>query len=416
MTLLKENIISRKQNIILFLLFMYDAFSYLPESANFAVLKVLYYCVICYYFVQLRFLQRETNVKGGAKSLILIGWLVFLFFYLIRILYDLFIKKVPQEITTNNYTIPILFICATFIPLLGFRRFNFSIIDYISLAKALLLCYGFLIALSFYYFYTGQAFDYILADGRMQGNASMDTISFGHFGLSLTIISFFVIWNEWSRRNLWVLIALCCMILGFATVLSAGSRGAFVAMLICVMFLLWINKKRVLAISAIPLILVGFYFLFPIINVSFESIENSALQRFYDSLFTDMDPTTLTSKRDLLYEEGINLALEHPIFGYSFLLDGSYVHNFFLEALLSVGFFGGFLFTILSVSCVFFSLKLAQSDCKYWLITILYIQYSVFSLFSRSMSILPIYWTLTFLIVYSYVDNKYKNKCDKDII
>ena len=375
--------------MILLLFVSFEAFSYIDAGA---VEKTAYYLLLIAMLLTISFLRAPNTHSVQRLSLSWIGMLAFFFVtvYLIRVLYDLYIANVPFLMVTHKATIPFLFFCAAIVPLFLLPQMDFQNVNWSLLNKC---CYGIFVCMGLYSLYlnlTGQLMDSIFSDGRMVGNASMDTIGFGHLGVTIVIASVAVMHE---RSWLWKIAGALTIIMGLGIMFGAGSRGPMVALVICVLVFLYAKGYKKSAIFAIPVILLLFYLLFPVINSFFTDQGNFAIERIYNSIFRadEMeDPTTL---RDALYAEMSDSFLSHPLLGNSFLLkDGQYVHNFIFESFLATGIFGGLVFTLLVGCTLVYAIRLIHLDSQFIFVALLFVQYLSYGLFSRSLAILPVFW------------------------
>ena len=174
--------------MILLLFVSFEAFSYIDAGA---VEKTAYYLLLIAMLLTISFLRAPNTHSVQRLSLSWIGMLAFFFVtvYLIRVLYDLYIANVPFLMVTHKATIPFLFFCAAIVPLFLLPQMDFQNVNWSLLNKC---CYGIFVCMGLYSLYlnlTGQLMDSIFSDGRMVGNASMDTIGFGHLGVTIVIAS-----------------------------------------------------------------------------------------------------------------------------------------------------------------------------------------------------------------------------------
>lgn len=389
MTLNKTHIVSLLQMIVLLLFVSYEAFSYIDAGA---VEKTAYYLLIIILLGTISFLRAPDMHSLQRLNLSWIGLLAFFFVtvYLVRVLYDLYIANVPFLMTTHKGTIPFLFFCAAVVPLVLMPQMDFHAINWSVFNKC---CYVIFVGMGLYSLYlnlTGQLMDSIFADGRMVGNASMDTIGFGHLGVTIVIASMAVMQE---RSWLWKIAGAVTIIMGVGIMFGAGSRGPMVAIVVCVLVYLYAKGYKMSAIFAIPIILLLFYLLYPVINNFFTDQGNFAIERIYNSIFRADEMEDVTSLRDALYAEMTDSFLSHPILGDSFLLkDGQYVHNFVFEAFLATGVLGGTVFLLLMACTLVYAVRLIQINPIFIFAALLFVQHMSYGMFSRSLAILPVFW------------------------
>lgn len=397
----REHIIAALQWFILLALFAYDGFTYLPEESNFALIKSAYYAVIFVAFMMVAALQTH-HAKFAVPRLGAITYVVqiFVWLYLVRLFYDFMITGVEQEIVTNPFAAVFLYMNAAIVPFYGLYFFRWELIDLRKLNTALLLIFLTMGIVSMYYIYTGKALEYIGATGRFQGNASMDTIAFGHLGTTISILALALFYQKDIR--LWhKLLSAGAILAGLFISLAAGSRGAIVALLVCFVAYLYMNGHKLKVLIGLPVLAVLVMALLPYLNDVLLSFDNHALERLYTSIY---DPNSMdagvTSGRDVLYQQAWHNFTDSPFLGSSLFVRGEYVHNSIFESFLGLGIFGGCLFVGIIGYAFTTALRVAELDKRYLCVSLLFIQYLTYSLFSRTLSMLPLFWLTLFLVIH----------------
>ena len=397
----RERIIERLQWLILLLLFAYDGFTYLPEESNFALIKSAYYVLIFIAFLfiitlQMRLGKVEFRRIGNLSFLIQL----FVWLYFLRVYYDFMITGVRQEIVTNPFAAVFLYANAAIVPFYGFAFFRWEGMDLRKLNTALLFIFLAMGMVSLSYILTGKALEYIGPDGRFMGNESMDTIAFGHLGATITILALSLFYQHDIR--IWhKLVSALAIVVGLFVSIAAGSRGALVALIVCFIAYLYMNGHKMKILIGLPVLAGLFILLLPILNDILISFDNQALDRLYNSIY---DPNSMeagvTSGRDVLYQHAFENIWENPFVGSSLFIKGEYVHNSVLEAFLGTGIFGWALFLFIIISVLISAFRMAEKDKRYLFVSLLFIQYLTYSLFSRTLSMLPLFWLSMYLVIY----------------
>lgn len=403
----RERIIGYLQWFILLALFSYDGFTYLPEESNFALLKSLYYVVIFGAFVFIMALQmRHGRLPHSSLEPVSYAIQIYIWLYLVRIFYDFMVTGVDQAIVTNPFAAVFLYANAAIVPFYGFLFFRWDLINLRKLNTGILLIFLTMGMVSMYYIFTGKAFEYIGSDGRFMGNASMDTIAFGHLGTSLAVLGLSLFYQ--SDIRLWhKLLSIGAIVSGLFISVAAGSRGALVALIICFIAYLYMNGHKMKILIGLPVLAVLFMALLPVLNDILTSFGNQALDRLYATIY---DPNSMksgvTSGRDVLFEKAWHNFTDSPVFGSSLFVDGEYVHNSVFESFLGFGICGGLLYLFMVGYVIVSAFKLAEKDKRYMFVSLLFIQYFVYSLFSRTLSMLPLFWLTMFLVIIYYSREK----------
>ena len=397
----KERIINLLQWFILLAMFAYDGFTYLPEESNFALLKSVYYVFIFTAFVLIACLQmREAKLPVHPTNLISYGIQIFVWLYFVRLFYDFMIAGVEQEIVTNPFAAVFLYVNAAIVPFYGFQFFRWDLINLRKLNAVALLIFLTMGTISMSYILSGKALEYIGADGRFMGNASMDTIGFGHLGTTITLLAISLFYQK-GINILHKLLSLWAIVTGLFISVAAGSRGALVALIICFIAYLYMNGHKIKILIGLPILAVLFIGLLPWLNDILISFDNQALERLYASIY---DPNSLeagvTSGRDILYAKAWNTFSNNLLLGSSLFVDGEYVHNSIMESFLGLGLIGGFLFVGI-IGYIFISaIRMGETDRRYLFVSLLLIQYLSYSFFSRTLSMLPLFWLSMYLVFF----------------
>lgn len=397
----RERIISHLQWLILLALFAYDGFTYLPEESNFGLLKSIYYVLIFIAFLFVVALQIQQS-KIPIRHLGAISYAIqaFIWLYFVRVFYDFMISGITQEVVTNPFAAVFLYANAAIVPFYGLLFFRWELIDLRRLNTAILLIFLTMGLVSMSYIMSGKAMEYIGSDGRFMGNASMDTIAFGHLGTTITILALSLFYQQNIR--LWhKILSIFAILSGLFISIAAGSRGAIVALIVCFVAYLYMNGHKMKILIGLPVLAILFIALLPVINDILTSYGNQALDRLYASIY---DPNSMeagvTSGRDVLYKQAIENILDSPIIGSSLFIKGEYVHNCILESFLGLGIIGGLLFIVILIHVIITAFRLAERDKRYLFASLLFVQYLSYSLFSRTLSMLPLFWLSIYMVLY----------------
>jgi oligosaccharide repeat unit polymerase len=172
------------------------------------------------------------------------------------------------------------------------------------------------------YILSGKALEYIGADGRFMGNASMDTIGFGHLGTTITLLAISLFYQK-GINILHKLLSLWAIVTGLFISVAAGSRGALVALIICFIAYLYINGHKMKVLIGLPILAVLLLALLPILNdFLLNTMDNHALERLYNSIYApeNMD-NDVTSGRDILYDKAWHNFINSPLIGSTFFIE-----------------------------------------------------------------------------------------------
>ena len=227
---------------------------------------------------------------------------------------------------------------------------------------------------------------------RLSGNSILNPISLGHHALTCLILGSFILlnYNISGGKKLLLKIALpisvICLIL-------VASRGPLVAMFTLLAIYLLINKSGIMKNVLILFLSIGFLLLALAISES-----------FFDAMLNRM--TVNLDEQDgearvFLWRLAIDEFIQSPIIGSHTTTEIGYVHNMFLEILMSTGLVGflWFLFICLSSWKRLYSyIKENDERLIFGLIAIQYLIASFFSGTVYSNDLVWIYLSIFLLI------------------
>ena len=329
-------------------------------------------------------LSRTPHVSAFVLALI-----TFLTFYLLRILFDTLIIDRTLSKPDNVYWI--WAIGASFVPMLAAMTIRQDNVRAIFPWVLTILVYCSLIAAMF----GTTSFS---ADGGVTSAnigrislSSLNPISLGHLGVSTIIVCLFQIINIRTSLSLISLVAIIGVILGAYLMIIAGSRGPVLAgfcVILYIFLLKGIIRGYMVIVVAVPVLYLGIQFAVFIQ----ETTDIYAVSRFASS-GAENDQSVLG--RLSAYSDAIRQTKDSPVFGSSLEVfsTGYYPHNVILESFMSVGIFGGMLFSFL-LSYVLWRGRLIFNNipsCSW--VLFLYIQFLTASMFSGAI------WNSTYLWV-----------------
>jgi hypothetical protein len=186
-------------------------------------------------------------------------------------------------------------------------------------------------------YFTNQSFQEETTK-RLLANIAINSIDTGHLGLTVLILSAYLLFNK--HLVLFKKAGVCIIgIIGFLVMMRAGSRGPVLAMIgVVAVWILGVSKKKVLNIS---LLLILSFFVYYFIDYIFQFMEYIS-----PVLSVRLDPNQeQLYGRDNLFTTAFNYFLENPVLGKNFAiyLNGSmgYPHNAVLDSFMQLGIIGG---------------------------------------------------------------------------
>jgi O-antigen ligase len=331
--------------------------------------------------------------------------MVFLFFWgilIVRMFYDIYFAIDFKLTETSQLWLYVFGICLSAV---------FSIIvsyKYINLEKSFYWIFCITTLILVLSLFSNQALLFG-SDERQDANLAFNTIQFGHFGTSATILGIFTLLRV-NLTKFKKLIVVIIITLGLFCMLRAGSRGPVVALIFVLFFLLFSRGKNLFKgiISLSTAILLTVVLIEQILtfmrNIS-PVMEDRLRLAIYEGD---------TSNRDPLYELAFKYFLESPIIGKQFAFfdsDGSflYSHNFIMDTLMGLGIVG----FVAILYILFLTLKnsyylIHKNDPHYW-ISLLLLHQIIYNMMSSAFYYNQLISVL-FVILFLYYDTIKRNE------
>lgn len=322
-------------------------------------LVVLLLCIYVILFSK-HTLQWNNNIK-----LFFFFWLI----YLIRIFYDIYIR--PDAVATHDYnTNTMLFIGGIIFPVMIAIYRGFS---YINFRKAFIACFIISTCTLLLSLYNNEILLAKELAQRVDGNVALNTISFGHLGVTNILLAFLLFNHNkiFSIKNIAVFFI---VLLSFFCMLRTGSRGPFVTLCLLIILCVFARiKNKTISIIIVGIIILTFYL--------FQDIVIQILGDISPILRARLESGD-SSGRENLYSHALSLFYSSPLWGSSYVVDGFYSHNMLLDALIGMGIWGGATLSVIYFKCLRrFTNSLRNKDEYRW-IHLLLIQAIIGGMFS----------------------------------
>lgn len=395
------NLVDTRRNngyLIISLLFLVDFVTFLNVGLSVALLKVSIYAITV-----LLILKNFKNYQNSVlrKDVFWTLSTIYMILMFIRLSVDFFIPGKGFFLYKDPSTILFFYIMTMILPLwlLLNKQIKINLVGFcVVTGLVLFVC----LLSSLQQVMQGSM---VAATTGGQYSGGLDIISYGHYGLSLVFIAIYV-WLFTDTKLLKIL-AITFSFVGLSGIVLSGSRSPIIAFLICgaIFYIAKTHKWKWIVVGAIVL-----YLLLNAIESQIYSFNNflidngiTSFNRVVETFWGGENIVDNTSGRNTIYSEGWLLFFDNILFGYGYLLpDESYVHNLFIEQFMALGVFGGVIFVIMNIIALKKSWALIQIEPKYTLIVVLFLQYLILGLFSRTAIANAPYWLFMFLVVNTY--------------
>lgn len=296
---------------------------------------------------------------------------LFLFFwgiYLLRAFYDLEIRTDMGATSYRRIQAWFFIIFSTGIPILGILK-SIDLIDFKRISNWIFYVGGVALVLSL--FSVQKTANASLSENLMRrenASAMLNTISFGHLGLSVAIVAFYRA-TAAQERLIKRILGIIIMLLGAYIMLRAGSRGPLLCAFVVAFFYLLSKGRYAPAGLALSGIFAGLCFAFlPQILVLINNISPAMASRLEATLYEGD-----SSGRDSLISEYWKEICDNPLTGGHLDLLG-YSHNACFDGFLMFGIPLGWIIFALVVIGYFACYRILKRRPPDWWTALLAIQ------------------------------------------
>lgn len=372
--------------------------SFMPEAEASRLVTVPYRAfalLICLITIFLNY--KSTFKLNVVVKVLLVFWLLLLirFFYDMYFRIDVFVYS-DKKLQILLYMIPI-----TIIPMYSVMK-SYRVIDF----KKLFFWTYVLAAITTLYIYISNQSFQEATNERLDANFALNSISSGHFGLLMLILSFFFIIRLGPSLTKRVIIII---IVGFSLIimLRSGSRGPLLALIgVLAVWLIGASKKKAQNLIILFLISIIGYLSLEYIMQAINNISPVLFDRFEYRASTGQ-----FEDRNPLYIYAFNSFLESPLIGknfgiYSSLNEMAYAHNLFLDSIMQLGIIGGLMIIYIVWKTIIKIINLIKFKSDYFWIGLILMQEIMSIMVSGSIYTNP---TLSILIVLLFMSSDSDN-------
>lgn len=343
------------------------------------------FVLICSIGIILYSYYSKSNSKfNSADYFFIFFWII----YLINIYFSFKNYEFEPEVVTKKAEIYLRVIGICFLPSLAILTCNPKYLNYQFILKVIYILFFAVLLLNVI---IGIEYNH---QGRSSGILATYSISFGHYGVTLSLLSLYYLFFKTETFTAKVLLYVSGFFLGLYILYASATRGPLVSLIVASGYILYVktNIRYFIVLNVFILLLILFLFWLDL------EIGTSTGNTFFNRL-NSMIVSGNSSGREVIYKNALSIFRNNPIFGGPFLLkDGTYAHNFIIDIVMSMGVFGLFVFMGFYKNCLSFVLtiknKLVSNIDTLW-INIIFVQFIIFVSFSCSLFDAPEFWYLT---------------------
>ncbi len=220
--------------------------------------------------------------------------------------------------------------------------------------------------------------------GRYQGNDILNSVSYGHMGVTAIILGLFVLLQIGSVKRAWYLRAGAgaTVCLGAFSILAASSRGALVAGILVVPFIAYLGLRRGSRLITVAMCLVLVFVVS--VTATYFSRNGLNIDRLLASAAAYDTTSDSVNTRHNLIRDAWREYMDHPWFGSSIVERNAliYPHNAMIEAFMATGTFGGAAFALLILAAIYRATRFVRRDPAMAWIPICFFQQLIGAMFS----------------------------------
>ncbi len=387
---MKGRLRNKSISILLLLFVLTTLITYFP--VNVVVSQIVIYSIIAIIYIISPKVKRVANMWYTIT-------LIICFLLLFRIIVDLELLGIRQELYGSNtslyfFIINGIILPVTIIPRLRLGSSNIKKGLLIS-SVVILVC----LIISLLGIVSSQAA--LSNDGRFSANDSLGVIQYSQLAFTCSLIGLSLLYGDEKNNLIVITYAILLIIIGLISVILAGTRSCFVSMAIILVFLFIAHKPKnlfkTISITSIIIIVLGF--------IVFKSEYSDTIEGLRLFRLLSGGARDVSSGRFDLFESALKDIIANPVLGYSAFFsfsdgidDMTFIHNSVLEVARAIGVMGGLFFLFMNIYLLFSSYKIMKYHRQYSIFVFLFIQYFVFSLFSESVFRIALYWYSTGMV------------------
>lgn len=324
--------------------------------------------------------RHRAFLSGRIWYLLFTLW----FFLGTRLVYDLSIRRVFTEVPPSNYWMMVP--GQVVIPMLAFAALPNA--RTLSLAKTWGILLLTIAGLALMYLFSFNAIG-LMGRGQFVTN-TLNPISIGHMGVSLSILVVFTLLSERSSRTTKILY-MAPLTLGVVLILGSGSRGPQTACLVCLLSFIMLRMRK-LNYPVLLCLAIASIWLTPKLIEDLESGTTVKVFARWNEL-NDAEQSQSAGGRIAYLREAWEGFISQPATGSKMVVEGgSYPHNFILESLMATGLFGCLLLLAFIGTCSRSGYRLLRAGSPHAWVSLLYIQYLTSAMLSGSLYLSGTFW------------------------
>lgn len=317
-------------------------------------------------------------------------WFVWWFFwilYISRLVLDVFLYPEALKLPASEYLFFSVGVCLIPSVAASFGNVNAGALRSINILLFLMVI-GLVLNVSYGIFGISANADIALEGLRVE-TETLNPIAIGHLGASVLLLTLWKANEEIRLSIVKISILILFASIAIVAIISSGSRGPMVALVISTVVYATIMPRHFL--SPITILLPICFLIFAIYNLD-NLMSTFFINRISDHLFVD-------DIRTRLLREAFDAIISNPLTGSGIDPLETYPHNLIVESFVVFGVLSGLTFCYVVTYALVSMKKIARDNSRNFWVCILFVQYFVGAMFSGSIYFSNIFWVLLVLTV-----------------
>jgi len=224
----------------------------------------------------------------------------------------------------------------------------------------------------------------VILHGRYQGNDILNSVSYGHMGVTAIILGLFVLLQIGRVKRAWYLRAGAAgtVCLGAFSILAASSRGALVAGILVIPLIGYLGIRCGSRFVTVAMCIVLAFVLS--VTATYFSRNGLKLDRLLASAAAYDTTSDSVNTRHNMIRDAWREYMDHPWLGSSIVERNAliYPHNAMVEAFMATGTFGGSAFALLILTAIYRATRFIRRDPAMAWIPVCFFQQLIGAMFS----------------------------------
>lgn len=367
----------------------FSSLSWLFDIENSRLFAVPYRILVFLFSILIVF---KSVASSRFYFKILIPLLTFWIFYFLKALYSFQIDTYLPIFIKQENEIYLRIFLVNLVPCLALLSIDYSVINFKTLVKFIFWILFMSLTVNFLY-----TVFYLNMYNKVSGVFAVYYITSGHFGVSMVVLSSYLLFfNSYKVTLVKREFLIIGILLGFFALYISAARSPLLALMVIWLYFVLLKRNYKYIYLFVFLLLLSILLLYVCRQVL--HIDSAFVERNYIAIFEGN-----ASGRTPYFYRAIEIFKANPLFGGRLMYeDGMYPHNIFLELLMCGGIFlfllfGLFFLPLLKKATYF----LQFSDSKFYILPIFgfWMQYFVLSLTSNNIISNPEFWYFSCVVI-----------------